>query len=639
MGWQDAERRFAGDAVADGTLPRTLERSAERDPDRTAQQYKGGVYDRSLVAAGVVGAAPAGAYADLDYAELRDVVRHLAAGFRAVGLGDGDRVAIYANTRMEWAQADFAALAAGGVVTTVYAAASRSRVRFLLADPGATVVVVENRAHLETVLAVRDDLDAELTAVVTMDEVETSDLTPDETALVYTLGEVAALGADAFDAASYASWLDATDADDLASIVYTSGTTGSPKGVRLTHATLRANVVQCLDRLGDRPDRDAPGLSAASTTLSFLPLAHVFERLIGHYLPFAAGGTVAYAERPATLAEDFALVEPTTAAAVPRVYETLFERVGGLETDAAIREAFGGAVDFFISGGGSLSPDLCERYHETGLPILEGYGLTETAPVVSVNPPDDPQIGTIGPPVVGTEVAIDERVDGPGSETAPGPVGELLVRGPQVTDGYWNRPDATDEAFSEPDALPEDIPTAGESPADRGGDPAEPWFHTGDVVRLRPDGHLVFRARAKRLLVLSTGENVAPGPIADRLTDDALVDQCVVLGDDRPFVSALLVPDFDRVSSWAADAGIDLPTDRQATCRDDRLRDRIATAVDAANADLEPVERVERFRLIAEPLTRANGLLTPTLKKKRRSILDRFADDVERIYGENDGAD
>ena len=641
MGWQDAERRFAGDAVADGTLPRTLERSAERGPDRTAQRYKGGVYDRSLVAAGVVDAAPADAYADLDYAELRDAVRHLAAGFRAVGLGDGDRVAIYANTRMEWAQADFAALAAGGVVTTVYAAASRSRVRFLLADPGATVVVVENRAHLETVLAVRDDLDAELTAVVTMDEVETSDLTPDETALVYTLGEVAALGADAFDAASYASWLDATDADDLASIVYTSGTTGSPKGVRLTHAALRANVVQCLDRLGDRPDRDAPGLSAASTTLSFLPLAHVFERLIGHYLPFAAGWTVSYAERPATLAEDFALVEPTTAAAVPRVYETLFERVGGLETDAAIREAFGGAVDFFISGGGSLSAELCELYHSMGVPVLEGYGLTETAPVLSVNPPEAPQVGTIGPPVADVEMRLDDTV------AEDDQVGELLVRGPNVFDGYWEKPDQTAAAFVAPSALDDTAADGGVGAAETAGEDGraaddgdtqptdeEPWFRTGDVVEIRDDGYVVFRERAKQLLKLSTGKMVPPGPIEDAFAASQLVEQAMVLGDARRFVGALLVPNFEALREWAAREGVDLPDSDRLVCREQAVIDRVQAVVDEINEGFERHEQIKQFRLVHEEFTEDNDLLTPTMKKKRRKIEDYYDAEIQRLYEE-----
>ncbi|MBP1921086.1 long-chain acyl-CoA synthetase [Halorubrum alkaliphilum] len=677
MTWQEAERDFVDEVVAHETLPRTFERSAERNADRIAQQYKGGIYDRSLVTAGVVDAAAEGDYADLTYAEMRAVVRCLAAGFREVGVAEDTRVAIYAGTRMEWAQTDFAALAAGAVVTTVYASSSPDQVRYLLDDPDATVVVVENRELLDEVLAVRDDLPHELDAIVSMDDIDTAELDADDAEIVYTLGAVHDLGAAAFDEATYESWIDATDVDDLASLIYTSGTTGQPKGVRLTHANFRTNVNQCYKRFADRPDRDpdAPGISAETTTLSFLPLAHVFERMAGHYMMFAAGATIGYAESPDTLRDDFQHVRPTTTTSVPRVYEKLYDAIReqasesgvkkrifewavdvgrthhetedpGVLLDAkrsladtlvfsSVREAIGGNVDFFISGGGSLSAELCALYHAMDLPILEGYGLTETAPVISVNPPEEPRVGTIGPSVVDTEIAIDGGMVGEEVADVPGDVGELLVRGPQVTNGYWNRPDATADAFTEADALPDGIVTAGTAPADRDGDPDEPWFRTGDIVQLRPDGYIAFRERAKQLLVLSTGKNVAPGPIEDRFAANEFVEQCVVLGDSRKFVSALLVPNFERVASWADTRGFDLPEDRRAICRDDRVRERFQEEVDRVNEEFEPYERIKKFRLVPEEFSEENDLLTPTMKKKRRNILDRFADDVEMIYEED----
>ena len=711
MTWQEAEREFSDEVVGDETLARTFERSAERNADRVAQRYKGGVYDRSLVEAGVIDAAPEGDYADLTYGEMRAIVRHLAAGFRELGVDDDTRLAVFAETRMEWAQVDFAALSAGAVLTTVYASSSADGLRYLLEDPGATVVVAENRARLEEVVAVRDDLDHELDAIVTMDDVDVGDLDAAAVDDVYTLGEVHDMGAAAFDEAAHESWLDGVDADDLASLVYTSGTTGEPKGVRLTHAEFRANLTQYYTRLAAKAEGDGngsgeiDGISPASTTLSFLPLAHAFERLTGHFVPFAAGATVAYAESPGTLREDFGLVRPTVVTSVPRVYETLFDAARGQASGSpvkrrvfewavdvgrthyrtadpgplldakravadrlvfsSVREALGGEIDFLVSGGGSLSAELCSLYHAMGLPILEGYGLTETAPVVSVNPPSAPEVGTIGPPVIDTEIAVDteavdagavdtEAVDagavdtggsdgggGDGQPNAdePGAVGELLVRGPQVTDGYWNRPDATREAFTPADALPADAPTAGTSPAERDGDPDESWFRTGDIVRLRPDGYIVFRGRTKRLLVLSTGENVAPEPMEDRFAANEFVEQCCVLGDDRRFVSALIVPNVDRVSAWADDRGIDLPDDREAVCRDERVRERIGTEVDRVNASFESYERIRGFRLVPERFTEANGLLTPTMKKKRRTILDRFADDVEAVYDETGGGE
>ena len=656
-------------SVREETLPQLFERVAADAPDRVAQQYKGGVYDRSLVDAGVVDPAPDGAYASLTYADLRRVVRRLAAGLRALGLDPGDRVAIVAETRMEWAHVDFATLAAGGVVTAAYPGSSPDRLGALLADADPTLVVVGGTAEVDALETLGDDVvfngETGPTAVVTMDEVaETGTLDARSDAAadvdvgigvdVCTLGDVYERGETAFDADRYRAGVETVAPDDLASLVYTSGTTGRPKGVRLTHAAFRANIAQCLDRLGGDADDDGSGLDADSTALSVLPLTHVFERTMGHYLVFGAGGTVAYAEGPKTLAADLSLVQPTMASGVPRIYEKLFAGVVDPDAEAATRAAFGGNIDWLVSGGGALSPSLCAASHDVGLPILEGYGLTETAPVVSVNAPTDPAVGTIGPPVADTQVAIDERVgDGIDARTRDGddahgdsgrdsdlvggrddgdePVGELLVRGPQVTDGYWNRPDATREAFSSPESLP-DLVTAGPSPATWGGDPDEPWFHTGDVVRLRADGHLVFQERTKRLLVLSTGENIAPRRIETRLTDDPLVDQCVVLGDDRRFVSALVVPDLDAAARWATDAGVDLPTDRPAASRDPRLRERLAAAVETANDDLEPVERVKRFRVLPTRLTPENGLLTPTLKQKREAIRERFDDAIESMY-------
>jgi len=682
MNWQEAEREFADDVVVRETLPRMFERSAERNADRLAQRYKGGIYDRSLVSSGVLPPASEGEYADVTYAEMRAIVRRLAAGFRELGVDDDTRVALYAQTRMEWAQTDFAVLAAGATVTTVYASSSPNQVRYLIEDPEATVVVAENRELLDEVFAVVDDLEHELDAIVTFDDVDTTDLDAEigtdsenlSTDDVYTLGEVHALGDEAFDEDAYQSWIDAVDVGDLASLIYTSGTTGQPKGVRLTHANFRENVSQCYRRFADRPDRDSdvPGISAESTTLSFLPLAHVFERMAGHYMMFAAGATVGYAESPDTLREDFGLVRPTTTTSVPRVYEKLYDAireqagespvkerifewavgVGKAHHEAdepgavlnakcavadrlvfsSVREAIGGNIDFFISGGGSLSAELCALYHAMDLPILEGYGLTETSPVISVNPPEEPKVGTIGPPVVDTEVAIDGAVVGEEVADLPGDVGELLVRGPQVTDGYWNRPDATAKAFTDPDRLPEDEVVAGDPPEERGGDPDDPWFRTGDIVQLRPDGYIAFRERAKQLLVLSTGKNVAPGPIEDRFAANEFVEQCVVLGDGRKFVSALIVPNFEKLAAWADTRGIDIPEDPTGICRDDRVRERIQVEVDRVNEEFESYEQIKRFRLVKEEFTEENDLLTPTMKKKRRNILDRFGDEIEIIY-------
>jgi long-chain acyl-CoA synthetase len=649
---REAEATDEHPILADTTLSVAFEESADRHVDALAQLYKGGVTERSLVAADVLGPAPDGEFRGLTYGRVREIVRNLAAGFRDLGVGPDDRVGLFAHTRMEWAQCDFGLLAAGAVVTTVYPSSSADQVQHLLADSGARGVVVENADLLDRVLGVVERTDCEFAVVI--DDLDPADLERDpETAPIeiHTLASVHDRGAAAFDPERYRDWLDARERSDLASLIYTSGTTGRPKGVRLTHGNFRANVRQCFDRFGPAPDRPARlTLDAGDRALSFLPLSHVFERLAGHFLLLLTGVTVAYAESPDTLQEDFPRVRPTVGTSVPRVYEKLhaavresaaesrakrrlFDWATGIaaawaETDdpgpalrlrhaiadrlvfRRVRAALGGEIDFLISGGGSLSPALCGRYHAMGIPVITGYGLTEAAPVIAANSPDAPEIGTVGPPLQGVETRLDpergerlEPVDG-------GTVGELLVRGPNVTDGYWNDPDATAAAFTD-----------------------DGWLRTGDVVERRPDGYLRFRERVGALLTLSTGKTVAPVPVEDALTDTPLIAQALVVGDARRFAAALVVPDTSAVRSWGTTAGVDLPARAAELCADDRVRDRIAAEVAAVNERLEPHERVKRFRLVPESFTETNGLLTPTLKKRRRAILERYRAVVDSMYG------
>jgi len=643
--WRQAEREYEDEVVADDTLARMFEASAERNADRPAQRYKGGSHDRSLTP-DVIPAAPVGDYTAITYGEMRDIVRRLAAGFRELGVEPDDRVAIYADTRMEWALSDFALLAAGAVVTTVYTESSEDQVRYLLEDPDATAVVAENAGLLETVKAVEDDVDLDF--AVSMDAVE------NDGEDVHTLDQVYEIGDETFELASYEDWLDEREPTDLASLIYTSGTTGQPKGVQLTHRNFRVNVNQVYKRLGPRPDRDPDmaTLDPDTAAIAFLPLAHVFERLSGHFTMFGVGASVGYAESPDTLADDIKLVEPTTGASVPRVYERIFGSMREQANDSAVKqrifdwalgvarewarmddpgpmlrarhrvadrlvystvlEQLGGNVEFMVSGGGSLSRDLCETFVGMGLRIIEGYGLTETAPVVSVNPPEDSRPGTLGVPVVDMEVRIDEDVvDAAQFEGLEGQVGELQVRGPNVTEGYWNEPRETARAFTE-----------------------DGWFRTGDVVELREDGFLVYHDRIKEILVLSTGKNVAPQPIEDAFSTNDRIDQIMVVGDGRKFVGALILPNFEAIERWATREEIDPPEDEEALCEDERVRAWVGEAVYGVNEDLERVERVKEFALVSREWTAENDLLTPSMKKKRRNITDEFQGKLGEIYAE-----
>ncbi|MFB6146735.1 MAG: long-chain fatty acid--CoA ligase [Halobacteriaceae archaeon] len=655
-----AERAVDHPVVAQPTIPRLFETAANRYADRPARAYKGGVYDRSLAPAAVP-EAPDGAFATLAYGEDRRLVRRLAAGFAAMGIDSGDRVGLYADTRMEWAQCDLGVLAAGGAVTTVYPRASTDMVEHVLGDAGAVAVVVENGERLDRLRSVADALD--VVFAVTMDDVDDArDDPPDHPVAgeagvtdadelpVYSLAAVHERGRQVWDREAYEDRVAALDPESLATLIYTSGTTGTPKGVRLTHGNLRSNLAQCYRRFGRRPGGDGDRLGPDSRLVSVLPLAHVFERLTGHFLPLAAGAQVAYAASPETLQADFAAVEPTHGTSVPWMYERIFEAVREQAADSAIgrrlfphavdvarryaraddpslglrlahaaadrlvyrrvRDALGGSVSFLISGGSSLPPDRCATFHGFGVDVLEGYGLTETSPVVAANPPGDPEIGTVGPPVVDCEVRVDEAMasDSLGDDAA-GEVGELLVRGPNVSDGYWQRPGET---------------IAGE----------DGWFRTGDVGEIRPDGYLRFVERATELLTLSTGKNVPPGPVETALESSPLIEQALVVGDDRPYVGALLVPDVTAVRSWASDADVDLAADLAALCDSPVLRDRMETAVATANESVEEHMAVAAFELVPGPFTEASGLLTPTLKKRRGRIAERYAGAVASLYAD-----
>ncbi|WP_336133549.1 AMP-dependent synthetase/ligase [Natronomonas amylolytica] len=641
--WLQAEAEYEDEVIGENTIPRLFEESASRHASREAQWYKGGIYERSM-AGDVIPAAPAGQYAALTYAEMQDIVRNLAAGFRDLGVEADTRVGIFANTRMEWAQSDFGILTAGGVVTTVYTESSPDQVQYLLDDPGAEGVVVENEELLERVLAVEDDLN--LAFVVVLDEFDGYEDRDD----ILSLAELYHRGEEAFDLDEYESWLADRDLDDLASLIYTSGTTGKPKGVQLTHGNFRSNINGIRKRFGPRPDKDPEldTIDETSRSLSFLPLAHVFERISGHFLMFGSGATVAYAESTDTVADDIQLVQPTTAASVPRVYERIYDSLRDEAPEAVferavpvarqwattenpgiglklkykifdklvysnVREKMGGNIEFFVSGGGSLSKRLAQLFDGMGIPILEGYGLTETSPVVSVNPSEDARAGTLGPPLSNVDVRVDETVvTEDRREAADGELGELHVKGPNVTQGYWERPGATEEAFTE-----------------------DGWFRTGDLIEVSDDGYLTYHDRLKQLIVLDTGKNIAPQPIEDEFATSERIEQAMVIGDNQKFIAALLVPNFEHLERWADKEGIDLPDDPEAICEHDRVIEYIDEEVEAVNETLAKSERIKEFRLVPMEWTADNDLLTPSMKIKRRNVKGEFEPQVRDIYGED----
>jgi long-chain acyl-CoA synthetase len=645
MDWQAAEREYTDEVIGETTIPELFFDSVERNASRDAQLYKGGVHDRSLTP-DIVPEPPAGEYGAITYGEVGDIVRHLTAGFRELGVGPDDRVGIYADTRMEWVHADYAIQSAEGVVTTVYTESSAPQVQYLLDDNDAMGVVVENEELLETVLSVEDDLDLEF--VVVIDELEGYDDRED----VHTLAAVHELGAEQYDAETFDSWLDSREWTDLCSLVYTSGTTGDPKGVELTHRNWRTSFNQLRKRIGPRPDKgeDVPTMEAGMTALAFLPLAHAFER-INHFHELGIGVTVAYAESADTVGDDIKQVQPDAAASVPRVYERIYnqmresasespvsKRIFEWAVDTAqayddaddpgvvletklkiadklvfskVREQLGGNIELFVSGGGSLSADLAKLYRSMGLTILEGYGLTETAPALTLNPPEDIRIGTMGVALCDVELALDPHVvTEETKEAAEGEVGELLAKGPNVFSAYWNKPDKTEAAFTE-----------------------DGYFRTGDIVARDEDGFVSFVDRRKNLIVLDTGKNVAPEPIEDEFATSARVDQVMVTGDDEKFVGAVVSPNFEQLWDWADEAGHDIPEDPASAVEDERVREWVGEEVERVNGELGHHETIKEFRLVPEEWTADNDLLTPSMKKKRRNIRETYREKIDDIYG------
>jgi len=576
-----------------------------------------------------------GVWRDIGHREAALAVDELAAGLAELGVDPGDRVAILSENRLEWALADYAILAAGGVTVPIYATLTPPQIEFILTDSGARVVFVSDAHQMAVVADIRPRLRADLQVVQFDAGTEEGNRDPKP---VHTFDGIRELGrARRLREPNAAERRrDAVAATNLASIIYTSGTTGRPKGVMLTHGNIVSNV---------HAVRAVLSVGPTDRCLSFLPLCHIFERMAGHYTMMDAGVTIAYAGSMETVSDNLVEVRPTVLFSVPRLYEKMHARVHETVREAPplrralfhwavgvgrrrserllahrpvplmlawqarvasmlvfskIKARLGGRIRFMVSGGAPLSAEIAIFFHAAGVLILEGYGLTETSPVISVNRLDNIRIGTVGQPIPGVEVT-----------TAPD--GEILVRGAGVMAGYANDPEGTAAVMG-------------------GG-----WFHTGDIGRLDPDGFLTITDRKKDLIVTAGGKNVAPQPIEGRLKQDPYISEVVVFGDRRPYCVALLAPDFTQVARWARENGVTGSSaggavDPIALSRDPRVRAFLMTRVEQVNKDLAPFETIKRIGLIDRELTVADGDLTPTLKVKRRELEARYRALIDALY-------
>ena len=561
-------------------------------------------------------AAPGEPWTDVTAAQFLAEVRRAAKGLVAAGVQPGDRVALQSRTRYEWTLLDYAIWYAGAVTVPVYASSSDDQLTWILADSAARAIVVETESHAAAVESMRAELPLE--RVWTLDA-------PGADGAVATL---TALGVGVDDDALEAR-RSAVTPDDLATIIYTSGTTGRPKGCMLTHGNFMFELAAATEDL-------APLFTGAdAATLLFLPLPHVFARVIqvGALRQRVRLGHTADVRR---LVEELGEFRPTFVLAVPRVFEKIFNtasqravsegrgRLFDRATDVAIaysraldggrvgpllraqhavfdrlvyerlRGTLGGSCRYAVSGGAPLGERLGHFYRGIGVPVLEGYGLTETTAAATVNVPEALRVGSVGRPLSGTSVRVDDD-------------GELLVRGGQVLRGYWRDDDSTRDVLG-----------------------ADGWLRTGDLGEIDSEGFVRVTGRKKEILVTAGGKNVAPAVLEDRLRAHPLVSQCMVVGDGKPYVAALVTLDRDAVEQWASQRG--KPRKLAALARDTELRAEVQSAVDEANKAVSQAESIRRFEVLQVDWTEETGELTPSLKLRRNVVMREFRREIQSLY-------
>ena len=565
-----------------------------------------------------------GEWHDITHRELERRVHHVGLGLRKLGVQPGDRVAIVSANRPEWAVADLACLMIGCTDVAVYPTLLPHQMQYILDDSASCAVFVEDRKQYDKILQIRDQL-PHLEHIIGFD-----DLGPDAGAVA--LARLMQLGASVeVDYPSYHTDAMAVPEDALATLVYTSGTTGEPKGVMLTHGNLTSNAVAALALLPVGPN---------DVCLSLLPLSHSFERTPGYYSMFHAGVTICYASSWDAVASNMMEIRPTVMIAVPRFYEKLHARVlenalsGGtikkrlfhwarrigeewadltlakqsiparlaLQYRVAHRLIFsklqkrtGGRLRYFVSGGAPLMPETAKFLFAAGLPVIEGYGLTETSPVISVNPLESPRLGTVGVALPEVEV----RIAGDG---------EILARGPNVMRGYYNRPDETAKAIDE-----------------------EGWFHTGDIGELDEDGYLRVTDRKKDIIVTAGGKNIAPQPIENRVKASRFVSNAVMIGDKRKFPMILVVPDAEALRKWARERQLTAGSPSDLLKLPD-VSAKVEREVMLTLRDLAGYQMPKKVLLLEDDFTIENGMLTPSLKAKRHVIEERYKDRIDACY-------
>ena len=571
----------------------------------------------------------AGTYQPISHRTLAERVRRTALGLRALGVPRGAKVALLSENRPEWAIADYACLTSGITDVPIYPTLPAEQMVYILKDAGVVAMFVSTAQQAEKVAQVRGELPA-LQHVIAFD----GDGFPGVELSLSALEDKGKAAENATVLAQYRADALSVRADDIATLIYTSGTTGEPKGAMLSHGNLTSNVVAVQAVIPFRSD---------DVSLSFLPLSHVLERMFD-FLMFHVGVSIAYVESIDTIIQNIAEIRPTIVVSVPRIYEKIYARVleSALSGSAVkkgiffwakgvgerwskemqaghsvrgwlgfqygiadtlvfskLRERVGGRLRYFVSGGAPLAPEINSFFYAAGLLILEGYGLTETSPVIAVNTPEHNRIGTVGRPIAGVQVRIGDD-------------GEILSRGPHIMKGYYNKPEATRDAID-----------------------AEGWFHTGDIGVLE-DGYLRITDRKKDIIVTAGGKNIAPQPIENQVKTNKFVLQAVMIGDKRKFPIMLVVPNFDQLAAWAKAKGLSF-TDHASLIDLPAVKEKMEQETLASMHGLAHFEQPKKVGLLASDFTIDSGELTPTLKVKRRVVDKRYKAMIDKLYESADG--
>jgi len=567
-----------------------------------------------------------GEYRGKSYSEMKALVEKFANGLAAIGVKSYDHVALISENRPEWVVADMAILKLAAVNVSIYPSLTARQIEFILNDAEVKYVIVSNQMQLNKILKIADEIPA-LRRIIVLSDIKKNDLPG-----VLSFSSVLEMGS--IFQKLYPDYLKIESSkitpDVVCALIYTSGTTGNPKGVMLTHENIVSNM---------KSSAICIPFSHEDTILSFLPLSHSYERTTGYYTAMACGALIAYAESIDTVPENLIEIKPTFVTTVPRLFERFYNRLmkqigeepvikqkifewalsvgkkyfkfkknGKLHplnklqylladylVFKKIRARTGGRIKFFVSGGAALNPALGEIFEIMGIKILEGYGMTEASPVISVNRLDDYKWGSVGKPLPGVEVKIASD-------------GEILVRGPNVMKGYWKNPEATAAVID-----------------------SEGWLHTGDVGNIDGEGFISITDRKKHLFVSSGGKNIAPQPIENLFLQSKMIDQIVLIGDGRMFLTALVVPNYDYLRQNPEQQIWTEKTDEELA-RDPGVYKYLDKEIKNIQNDLSAYERIRKFTILSRPLSVENEEMTPLLKVRRRVVEEKFKAIIDKMY-------